>query len=576
MISAFGARAQAFADGLGELDAIIADATMLGRAYLDAVRRRELGQPFYGMVLYEEPRAHTTLTYASHVLTQIAGFDERRAALDLLGAGKLALGTQAAEALWVPPAVTAQIVSEFLSLANATLVRSFAEATRLHALSSLNARPRSIEPVLSEPHVPAVRPRLGGHPAVVIWAPDRTAAFVLWYAFALAEFFGDVTCVTSGGDVPAGLPARFVSPLDPALDEILASAQCVLCADPDDPGAAVAFARLGFGIAAPLTSGAQEYLRDIVTFGLTQQREVEIAVKIAIGRAASIRATPQPLRAPAMPALPLAGGELPLVSIVVCTYNRPGDLALCLRDLARQTYPRLEVVVVNDAGENVDQIVAQYPEFRIVNLPVNGGVERLVIEAFKIVKGSYVQLLADDDTLFPDHVERVMVAMLRSGACVAHGNTLMRYDRRGDDGGLTVSGYNATVFNDSTTPSEALIATPISGQSIIIRRDIIEASGGYSLETALADQEFQLRLAGQYVFAYADALTNEWRIRGGENFSSRTDGGAELRKLYEQLHPVLDRPIVEQKRRATLEAAARRPKGFIFEPTVRLRGSVGP
>jgi hypothetical protein len=79
------------------------------------------------------------------------------------------------------------------------------------------------------------------------------------------------------------------------------------------------------------------------------------------------------------------------------------------------------------------------------------------------------------------------------------------------------------------------------------------------------------------VFAYADALTNEWRIRGGkENFSARTDGGAELRKLYEELHPVPDRPLVEQRRRASLEAMAARPKGFVFEPTVRLRQSANP
>lgn len=574
MISAFGARARALAQRLGDLDAIVADTTALGQAYLEAVRRRELGASFYGMVLYEEPRARTTLEYAWHVLTQIAGFDARRAALDQLGAGRLVLGAQPASALWILPAATRQIIGEFLSLANGTLVRSYAEAERL---SNLSSRPRSIEPVLVEPEIPAVRARLGTRPGVVIWAPDRAAAFVAWHALALADFIGDVTCVTAGGDVPADLPARFVSPLDPALGEILASAQCIVCPDPDDPGAAVAFARAGFGVAAPVASGAQEYVRDIASFGLTELREIQIAVKIAMGRPASVRELlPQPPLAPTLPALPPAG-DLPLVSIVVCTYNRPADLALCLHDLERQTYPNLEIVVVNDAGENVDHIVAPYPKARIVNLPVNGGVERLVIEAFKIVKGAYVQLLADDDTLFPDHVERVMAAMLRSGAAVGHGNTLMRYDERGADGGLSITGYNAIVFNDSTTPSEALVATPIAGQSLIVRRDIIEAIGGYSLQTALADQELQLRLAGRYVFAYADALTNEWRIRGGkENFSARTDGGAELRKLYEELHPVPDRPLVEQRRRASLEAMAARPKGFVFEPTVRLRQSANP
>ncbi len=555
MISAFGARAQAFAAGLGDLDAVIADATAMGPAYLEAVRRRESGEPFYGMVLFEEPRAQTTLNYAAPVVAQVAGSDAQRAALEQLGDGRLLLGTQPAAALWTVPAPTKQIVNEFLSLANATLVRSYAEANRLNALS---ARPRTIEPLVSEPRLPDAVPQRGGPPRVVIWAPDRAPAYVAWHAFALAGCAFDVVCVTADGDVPA---------------ELLRSAQCVVCPDPDDPGAAVAFARLGYGVAAPLASGAHEYVRDVASYPFVHPRDLQIAVERALANPASVRTVPRTQPAPTAPALP---AELPLVSVAIFTYNRPADLALCLRDLAQQTYPRLEIVVFNDAGENVDRVVASYPNARVFNAPANGGVERMVVKAFETVKGDYVQLLADDDTLYPDHVERVMAAMLRSGASVGHANTLMRYDQRGADGTLTTVGYNALAFNDSTTATEALVATPIAGQSLIVRRDVIAPSGGYSLETALADQEFQLRLAARHVFAYADALTNEWRIRGGgENFSARTDGGAELRKLYEQLHPLPARPIVEQHRQAALAGMAARPKGYIFEPTVRLKRPAG-
>jgi hypothetical protein len=569
VIAAFGAGAELFAEGLGDLEAVITDTSTIAQAYLEAVRRRERGESFYGMVLYNEPRAQTTLGNAWNVLAQIGDFDGRRLALDRLGAGTLLLGAQPAAELWSVPAETKQRIDEFLSLANGVLVRSYAEAARLAAFS---ARPRSIEPVLSEPKIPAAQPGVGGGPGVVIWAPYRAAAFVAWYAFALAEFFGDVTCVTAGGALPPNLPARFVSPLDPSLPRILNVAQCVLCPEPDDPGAAVAFARLGFGVAAPQASGAQEYVRDIVTFGLTQIRDVQIAVKIAIGRPASVRAIPQPLPAPTLPALPVAVDDLPLVSIIVLTYNRPADLTNCLRDLAKQTYPNIDIVVANDAGEDVSHIVAPYPRARIVNMTVNGGVLRLIIEGFKHVNGTYVQLLADDDTLFPDHIERLMAALLNSGAAVVHGNTLIRYQRRGENGELSLSGYNATVFSDSTTPTEALLSTPVAGQSMIIRRDIIDEIGGYRPDTALADQEFQLRAAGRYVFAWVDSLTSEWRVRGAEGYSARTDSETEMRKLYEELHPVPGRPYIEHRRVKALEAFAERPKGFIFAPTILVEG----
>jgi len=567
VISAIGASTQAYAAGLGALDAVVADFDAIGHAFTEALRRRELGQSFYTMMLYQEPRAHTTLRYAAAVLEAVDGLDARRAALLQLGAGQIVIGGQPAAALWTLPHEQTQMMNEFLSLGNTVLVRSHAEAARLNAH---NVRPRSVEPALVEPPVPNVRPRRARRPGVVIWSPHTDAGYVAWYAFALAEFFGDVSCVVAAGALPKDVPGRCLGPDDPGLGDVLAEAQCVLCADPDDPGAAVAFARLGFGVAAPLASGAREYVRDAVSFGLETPREVEMAVKIAIGKPASVRATPQPPAAPPVPALPLPADELPLVSIMVATYNRPDDLDRCLRDLSLQTYPRLEIVVNNDAGENVDHIVARYPRARVVNQPVNLGMLLTIRAEFKNITGEYVQMLADDDTLYPDHVERLMGAMLRSGARVAHGNTLIRYQDRDAGGELTTTGFNSIVFSDSTTATEALVSTPIAGQSLIIRRDILDEIGEFSIETQLPDQEFQMRAANHYVFVWIDQCTSEWRVRNLENLSSKVDREAELRKVYEQLYPVPDRPWIQEHRRQTLAGMAERPKD-IFGPSIRIR-----
>ena len=568
MISAFGVRAQAFAAGMGDLDAIVTDTDSLGAAFLEAVRRRELGESFYGMVLYSEPRVRTILGVAHKVLEQVPHFDDRRIALNRLANGRLIVDGKPVEELWTAVEESVPPMREFLSLSNAMLVRSYAEAERLAALVPPL---RSIEPVLVEPGVPDVGPRLGSRPGVVVWAPNFVASYVAWYAMALAEFFGNVICVTGGGTPPPNIAAQYVGPLDPSLPALLASVQCVLCPDPEDPGAAVAFARRGFGVAAPLASGAHEFVRDLASFGFRSQREVEMAVKTAITRPASVRSTPQPPRAPARPVLPAVTGDLPLVSVMVGTYNRPADLELCLQSLAAQTYPRIEAVVLNDAGENVDHIVARFPFARPVNIPVNGGVLKLIAEGFKHLRGSYVQFLADDDILYSDHIERLMCAALRTGAAVVHGNALIRYQDRGADGSLRTSGFNARVFNDSATPSEALTSTPIAGQALIYRRDVFDEIGYFRLDTALADQEFQMRAANRYVFAYVDQMTNEWRVRGKENASAVTDGGAELRRVFEEIHPVTDRQIVEQSRRAALEGFEKRPKGYVFPPTITVQ-----
>ncbi|MGZ9148858.1 MAG: glycosyltransferase family 2 protein, partial [Candidatus Deferrimicrobiaceae bacterium] len=47
----------------------------------------------------------------------------------------------------------------------------------------------------------------------------------------------------------------------------------------------------------------------------------------------------------------------PLVSVIVPTYNRPEMLADCLRSILHQTYPNVEIIVVNDGGVDVKKII---------------------------------------------------------------------------------------------------------------------------------------------------------------------------------------------------------------------------
>jgi GT2 family glycosyltransferase len=55
----------------------------------------------------------------------------------------------------------------------------------------------------------------------------------------------------------------------------------------------------------------------------------------------------------------MSGGERPFFSIIVPTYNRPEQLAVCLRSLAKLDYPRdrFEVIVVDDGSQTRPEAV---------------------------------------------------------------------------------------------------------------------------------------------------------------------------------------------------------------------------
>jgi hypothetical protein len=404
----------------------------------------------------------------------------------------------------------------------------------------------------------------------VIWAPERPSARVVFEAFALQEFHGDVTCVTNDGTTPAHVGARFVTEHDPRTSEALASASCIVCVDRADPGAAVAFAALGYGIAAPMSAGAHEFIRGGVPYDGNTLDGIYAAVAIATGAPAAVRQLPPVAPAvPRRPALPVADEALPLVSIVVPTFNRRADLTRALASLTAQTYPRIEILIVNDAGDDVSDIVAAAPGARYLVMPENGGVHATENLGIAAATGDYIQLLADDDALEPDHVEALVTAMLLSGASMAHGNCLIRYQQAiGADEWATV-GFNARMFNATATPSMALLATPISGNAVMLHRRIFATLGPLRADSMLADQEMQMRSLQRYAYVYVDRMTAEWRARGKENFTTTADSAPELRRIYDELHPQPGRPEIERRRREALERIATRPKGvFAFAPTL--------
>jgi GT2 family glycosyltransferase len=564
----FGPRSGVYAQGLtGIDDAVVTDAESLPYAYAAAVRCREAGAPFYGMLLYEDRHARVLLQNAAGVASQVPDIDLRLAMIELLCSGDLKIGDGHARDLWPEPeAGLIPVAGEFFALCDAMLVRSYAEFQRL---APLLKRPRRVEPVLVEPVIPAFARSKPARPSVVVWAPGRPSVQVVLHALALTEFLGEVTYVTSDGAVLPGYNGRFVR-AGTDLPEILERACCVLCVEPDDPGAAVAFARRGVGVVAPLTSGAHELVRDVVTFDMRKFPSLFTAVQIAIAQPASVRAVPAPLPAPARPALP-PRDTLPLVSVIVPTYNRREDLARALTCLQAQTYPRLDVLVVNDAGVDVADVVTRFPVARLHTMAANAGVLRVVTEGMGLIDGEFVQLLADDDWLNPDHIEGLVGALLRTGGTIAHCNTLIRYQDLVPGREPVTTGFNAVTFNESTTPTDALITTPIAGNALLFRRDMFDAIGPWRDDCILADQELQLRAANRFVMVYVDRMTAEWRARGSDNFSTNTDSSIELRRVYEELHPTPDRPHLLARRAATLENVAGREKGvFTFPPTITI------
>lgn len=106
--------------------------------------------------------------------------------------------------------------------------------------------------------------------------------------------------------------------------------------------------------------------------------------------------------------------DLPLVSILIPAYNAEQWIAMTLRSALDQTWPRKEIIVVDDGSKDRTAEIAQsfIPQGVKVVVQPNRGASAARNHAFALSKGDYIQWLDADDLLAPDKIERQMAVVM--------------------------------------------------------------------------------------------------------------------------------------------------------------------
>src|SRR5271157_2376967 len=102
----------------------------------------------------------------------------------------------------------------------------------------------------------------------------------------------------------------------------------------------------------------------------------------------------------------------PLVSILIPAYNAETWIADTIKSAIGQTWPRKEIIVVDDGS--TDQTLAVARDFASKNVAVvtheNQGAASTRNHALSLSQGDYIQWLDADDLLSPDKIARQMEA----------------------------------------------------------------------------------------------------------------------------------------------------------------------
>ena len=200
-----------------------------------------------------------------------------------------------------------------------------------------------------------------------------------------------------------------------------------------------------------------------------------------------------------------------LVSIVIPCYNQARFLNEAIESVLSQTYPHLEVVVIDDgSSDNTEAVVGQYPGVRCIRQE-NLGLAAARNSGVRHTSGRFLVFLDADDRLRPNALATGLASLAAvPEAAMTYGKyTLISFDGtplptaqkpRGDrDMYLALLGDNCIEMH----------------ATVMYRREPIEIIGCFNSELrACEDYDLYLRIARNFPVACHDEVIAEYRRHG--------------------------------------------------------------
>ena len=193
----------------------------------------------------------------------------------------------------------------------------------------------------------------------------------------------------------------------------------------------------------------------------------------------------------------------PLTSIIVVSYDRPNYLPAALDSIDAQSYPNLEILVIDNPSGSSDEIagiVSRYDRARLIRNPQNLGFTGAMNRGIEEAKGTYVYCTLDDLALHPACIsEFVKHAQAHPGDGLLSG-ILLNEDRetiRCAGGIYSLSPvYRRTIIGsgerDCGQFTEAYQVNYVPGGMIFAQGDLLRRLGGFRRQFFMYSEDTDL------------------------------------------------------------------------------------
>jgi len=207
--------------------------------------------------------------------------------------------------------------------------------------------------------------------------------------------------------------------------------------------------------------------------------------------------------------------ETPLVSVVIPSYNAARFVADAVQSVLAQTYPNLEVLVIDDGStDDTRQVMEQFASDARVNYhyQTNRGESGARNTGIRLARGEFIAYCDADDLWEPRKLE-VQIPCFdgRPELGVVYTNVI-----HVDANNQPMETYQ-TMRHNGRISAKLLMENFVTGAASIIRKKYFDLVGGYdeSLRTC-QDYDMWLRLSAVCEFFYLDVVTYRYRQWPGQ------------------------------------------------------------
>jgi len=216
----------------------------------------------------------------------------------------------------------------------------------------------------------------------------------------------------------------------------------------------------------------------------------------------------------------------PLVSVVMPAYNHARYVGEAIASVAAQTYPHVELIVIDDGSrdataEVVELALAAFGRPSHFVRRDNRGAAATLNEGATLANGRYLAFLNSDDCYTPDRIETLVDAIARTASAWGFSLVSHAYGDAAPPAGAVDIQQKQRNFLGSAPPSFTFVEfnVAVSSGNLFVAREFFDSVGGFRDHRYNHDWDFCLRACARAEPVVVERPLYRYRLHGSNTIA---------------------------------------------------------